>query len=203
MARYEILVPGKFRNGSALLDLETVKVATGGFEMANGENLKNRWSIRMAGVALDGKIGLLDSEGVELDILGALADEISTAAEVVYGATREFDEMISKGRFTNARRAHEATPFFPSVPEADELPWRNVGVAKSGNYRAADCPSREVPVLIARGDVAGWELVMIHLLRDVVDLILEAGDPDEECAAFCRYVLASSGFALSLVRAGA
>lgn len=203
MVRYEIQVPGKFRNGSALLDLETVKVPTGGFRMANGENLKNRWSIAMAGVALDGIIGLLDSEGAEKEILGAIADEIVLANEVVYGATREFDEMICKGRFTNARRAHEAVPFFPSVPYANSLPWRNVGTAKSDAVRGDDCPSRNVPVLVKNarsGHRLSWELVAVHLLRDVADLILVAGEPDAECAAWCRTVLADFGFAMAAIR---
>lgn len=197
MARIEIRVPGKFRDGSALLDLETVKVPTGGFRMRNGEILRNRWSIAMAGVALDGVIGLIDADGDERYALGALADEISTADEVVYGATREFDEMICKGRFTNARRAHESIPFFPAVPEVNDLSWRNVGTEKSAARRSSDCPSRDVPTLLRKGGQENWLTVTIHLLRDVADLILVSGDPDAECARWCRNVLASWGFAKS------
>lgn len=192
MMRYEIPVPGHFRNDSALLDLETVKVSTEGFRMVNGENLARRWSIAMAGVALNGKIGILDSEGAEKEILGAIADEISTATEVVYGATRQFDEMIAKGRFTNARRAHEPVSFFPSVPYASSLPWRNVGIAGSGIRRGEDCHSRDVPDLIAYandGDRKAWDKVAVHLLRDVCDLILVAGSPDLECEDWCWKIL--------------
>lgn len=199
MSRWKIEVPGTFEGGSAFLDLETVKVATGGYRMANGENLARRWSIALAGVARGGKIYLLDGEGDETAVRNALAATLFGADEVVYGATREFDEMICKGRFTNARRAHEPTPFFPSVYGSERLSWRNVGVGKSGVYRAPDCPSRDVPELLRKGDERGWELVMIHLLRDVADLILEAGSPDAEARTWCEKILADDSFAFSAI----
>lgn len=194
MERIEIKVPGTFASG-AYLDLETTKVPTGGFRMRNGENLKNRWSVIMAGIAHDGRIGILDAEGDENSVLAAIADELSGEETVIYGATREFDEMICKGRFTNARRAHEPIAFFPAVPKADELTWRNVGTTKSDARRGTDVPSRDVPRAYATGDRSDWYDVAVHLLRDVADLILIAGNPDEKCAKWCRNVLVSYGFA--------
>jgi hypothetical protein len=199
MSRWKIEVPGTFEGGSAFLDLETVKVATGGYRMANGENLARRWSIALAGVARGGKIYLLDGEGDETAVRNVLAATLFGANEVVYGATREFDEMICKGRFTNARRAHEPEPFFPSVYGAERLSWRNVGPGKSGTERGEDCPSRDVPALLASRTEDGWDRVMVHLLRDVADLVLEAGTPDVECAAWCRRILVDFSFAFSAI----
>jgi hypothetical protein len=196
MTRYKIEVPGTFAEGSAFLDLETVKVPIpSGYRMPNGETLKNRWSIALAGVARDGRIFLLDGEDDETTARNLVASAIFGATEVVYGATREFDEMICKGQFTNARRAHAPAPFFPSVYGADRLDWRNVGVGKSGVYRAADVASKDVPAFLKSGEEAKFEMVMIHLLRDVADLILEAGSPDAECAEWCAQVLADDAYA--------
>jgi hypothetical protein len=203
MARWKIEVPGTFAAGIAFLDLETVKVATGGYRMRNGENLAKRWSIALAGVARDGKIvlvdGEVDGEPDETAARNGLAAAIFGASEVVYGATREFDEMICKGRFTNARRAHEPEPFFPSVYGAERLSWRNVGVGKSGAERGEDCLSRDVPALLSGRTEDGWVKVMVHLLRDVADLVLEAGTPDVECAEWCRRVLVDFDFAFAAI----
>jgi hypothetical protein len=193
MAYYEVEVPGKFLPGITLLDLETVKVPIhGGFEMANGEMLRKRWSIAMAGIARDGRVVIIDTEGDESEGLRDLGVELEGATEVVYGATREFDEMICKGQFTNARRAHATHPFFPAVPGAEDLEWRNVKDAHQYD-RLPDVPSRD----IAFGALTDgrWDLVMIHLLRDVAELILMAGEPDGECEAWCLRVLAEEDFA--------
>ena len=53
-ASYEIKIPGRFTRGVAFLDLETWKVPVpGDFRMANGEPLRNRWSVALAGVGRD------------------------------------------------------------------------------------------------------------------------------------------------------
>lgn len=208
MWRYEINVPGEFTGGVAFLDLETAKVPVegGGYAMANGEILRKRWDIVMAGVALDGTIGLLDAEGRgEISILDGLSAEITSAGEIVYGATRQFDEMIAKGRFTNARRAHAPSPFFPAVPGADGADWRNVGIEKSDakrGVRGADCASRDVPELLRTGGMREWQLVIVHLLRDVCDLLLVAGEPDGECDDWCHEVLESYPFAVRSILSG-
>jgi hypothetical protein len=195
---YAIEIPGSYASDVAYLDLETVKVELpGGFRMRNGETLRRRWSVALAGIAAGNDIFLFDAVGDESYALYAISDALAPFGTVVYGATREFDEMICKGKFTNARRAHETVVFYPAVPDADEIEWRNVGVGKSGAYRAADVPSRDVPKAIAKGEL---EIVLIHLLRDVADLILEAGSPDAVCAAWCGAVLASNDFALGLIR---
>lgn len=196
-----------------LVDFETAKVpcgttdSAGGYVMANGEILRNRWSIVMAGIGRDGEITLIDPEGNEPLGLGLIGDALTGSREVAYAATREFDEMIAKGRFTNARRTHEPEPFFPAVPGADKLPWRNIGpggiAADYPTYeRGADCDSRDVPALLGYAPVGGGkklpldvECVMVHLLRDVVELILAAASPDAKCRAWCKRVLSSYNFA--------
>ncbi len=52
---FEIPVPGIFDRDVALIDLETSKVATpAGTMNANGEPMRLRWMIEMAGIARDG-----------------------------------------------------------------------------------------------------------------------------------------------------
>src|SRR5712691_11172911 len=122
---YEIPVPGRWDPEVALIDLETAKVPTGGFVMKNGEPLRNRWSVVFAGVANLGWVFLIDGDD-EPGILDGIAATLAGASQARYAATREFDEMVCRGRFTNARRAHEDFPFFPAVPGADLMSWRNV-----------------------------------------------------------------------------
>jgi hypothetical protein len=161
-----------FAGNVGCLDLETVKVTiTDGHVMANGETLRQRWSVAMCAFAMKGEIAFVygDSEAERLRDIGYLLSRVTT---VVYSATREFDEMIVKGRFTNARRAHEEEPFFPFVPEAERVNWRNLG---TGLYdlpeRQADMASRDIPAAIHRGFKSDLEHVAVHLLRDVADLI--------------------------------
>jgi hypothetical protein len=216
---FRIEVPGKFRKGTAYLDLETVKVSTynasrnrglnSDFIMQNGESLKNRWSIAMYGVALDGGIVLSDNglnEPANIQGLGNILTGWNGGAasggfmsgpinEVAYAATREFDEMVAKGRFTNARRAHELEPFFPAVPGADKVAWRNLGGKipdHISRYRSLDTRSAMVPHHISRGS---YELVTVHLLRDVVQLIMWDGMPDWKCWGWCERVMNDFEFA--------
>lgn len=195
-SEYVIPVPGTWARDVALVDLETRKVPTDGFVMRNGEALRNRWRVAMAGIARGGVVFLMDESGSEADFLAGIGARLADAAEVRYAATREFDEMILRGRFTNARRAHEPTAYFPAVPGADDLRWRNLGRDGVPDFpRGADVPSRDVPAALARGD---WEPVAVHLLRDVAELIL-VSDPDLECAGWCLRVLIDYEFALGEV----
>jgi hypothetical protein len=159
----------------ALVDFETRKVATpAGTTHANGEPLKTRWQIFAAGVAIDGEITILygDDETKLLAEIGAL---LEGATEVGYFATREFDEMVARGRFTNARRAHAPAPYYPAIPGAESLPWRNL--RRSGE-RFPERPGTQV----ASKDVpAAWKAgrraeVLDHLRWDVETLVaLRAG----------------------------
>jgi hypothetical protein len=131
--------------------------APAGFRMRNGEVLRNRWSVAMAGIGRDGYVVLVDDAGTEADRLGRVGELLADSGAVRYAATREFDEMICRGRFTNARRAHEPEPYFPAVPGADDLPWLNVRYTPDVP-RGADVLSRDVPAALARGE---WESVAV------------------------------------------
>lgn len=183
---WNIDVPGSFSADAVFLDIETrkVRIPGDGYQMANGEILRNRWEAFLIGIAMAGEIILIEGA----DPLTGLSDFIPAGSEIRYGATREFDEMILRGRFTNARRAHAPEPFYPAVDGAESFRWVNVGPAKSNAERAADVPSRDVPAEWKKGDVS---LVMIHNLRDVCDLILVAGSPDAICEEWCRDILSS------------
>lgn len=197
---YDVEVPGTFDADVAFLDLETAKVPCD-YRMSNGELLRKRWAIVMAGLALDGGISVMTPTAPDDDLfLGDLGARLTGNVGVVYQATRQFDEMICRGRFTTARRAHAPSAFFPAVPGADFLPWKNLGYVGSPEdaEREADCDSRDVPALLGFDPVGGGkrklpnaDLVMIHLLRDVVELILAAGNPDPICRAWCVGVLTS------------
>lgn len=206
MSEFVISVPGETGlDDSALLDLETRKVpAPEGFRMRNGEPLRSRWSAFLAGVYRSGEIRLVEGDD-ESDVLTGTASALAAPSEVVYCATREFDEMIMKGRFTNARRAHEPEPFYPALEGAENLRWRNVRpvakLAARGRSapREADVESRDVPSYWEDGYD---EIVMIHLLRDVVELILLAGNPDLRCRTWCASVLTDREFARNEIFGG-
>lgn len=62
--------------------------------------------------------------------------------------------------------------------------------------RGEDVPSRDVPAFLASGK---WEPVAVHLLRDVAELIILAGNPDAECREWCERILVDYRMALSEV----
>lgn len=205
ISQYVIPVPGWFRRGVVFLDLETEKVPVtdkngAPFFMQNGEVLRMRWSAIFAGLARDGNIYLVDGEG-EAGILASISNICWRSREVLYAATREFDEMIVKGRFTNARRAHEPKPFYPAAFGAETWNWRNLGPIPAGlreRREGNDLPSKGISQRM--GD--DWDGVAIHLLRDVVSLIIMGGEPDSECNSWCERVLSDTPFALLQIRGG-
>lgn len=199
MSEYAIPVPGTWRAGLAVVDVETEKVLTPeGYRMPNGEPLRRRWSVTMAAAALDGMLVLYDAEGDEESLLSDLGYLLAEAEVVAYGGTREFDEMVLRGRFTNARRAHLPEPTWPAMRGAESVRWMNVGGARSGAARDDDVASRDVPRVMMSGS-EGWERCAVHCLRDAVDLILTAGEPDAECRAWCERFLADYAWAAEVL----
>lgn len=199
-------VPGWFRSDRAYLDLEMRKVpAPPGFRMKNGVPLARRWSAFLAGVSSFQRIRIVESTGDETGFLRETREAIEFPV-VVYRANRRIDEQILKGTFTYARRSAEDVPYFPAMPGAEDLEWIRLSAAtppgrgaRTGSAlkaikagRGPDCASIDVPGLWP-SDPA---LVRVHLLRDVVELVLLDGEPDEECAAWCRQVLSDYDFAL-------
>jgi hypothetical protein len=195
---YHVPVPGKFLGENvAYLDLETRKVPCD-WQFPSGEKLRRRWSAFLAGVALAGEISIVETAGSEIDFLQAIADTVYPADTVIYRATRQFDEMILKGRFTNARRALAAEPFYPAMPGAEELTWdcrKHDPDSAWQQARPGDIPSRDVPVHYELNP----GLVLVHLLRDVAELIGAYGQPDPTCEAWLRQVLDDPVFTDSLL----
>jgi hypothetical protein len=173
-----VKVPGAFRN--VYLDIETEKL------------LKpvRRWKVTTVGVAAGSSITVIDGDD-ELAVLAAVACAIPEGSVVRYAATREFDEMVLRGRFTNARRAHLAKPTYPAMPGAEQITWLNLKPGY-GTRNRMDVPGREIPA--ARND-GRWPKAMAHNLRDVAELILRDGTPDGVCCAWCYKVLNHATFA--------
>jgi hypothetical protein len=173
------------------------------FTFPSGEKLGRRWSAFLAGVGRNGEIRFVerdrdDEEGFLTGVWEAIGGE--SAYEVVYRATRKFDEMILKGRFTYARRGPAPEPFYPALPDADYLNWVCERPDPTGEWesmRARELPSADVSATYYGRDGAERDtgLVLIHLLRDVAELIGAYGEPDAECAAWCRKVLTDEEFA--------
>ena len=190
---WEIEVPGNFRCDAAFLDLETVKVPCDWTSPA-GEKLGRRWSAFLAGVAIAGSIVIVEATGGEENFLTGVSEAIAPATTVVYRATRKFDEMILKGRYTYARRGPAPEPFYPAMPGAESLAWVCERPDPTGEWESMR--DRELASEAVSETYAGDSgLVLIHLLRDVAELIGAYGEPDELCAAWCRKVLTSFAFA--------
>jgi hypothetical protein len=187
-----ISIPGQIPPGIAYLDLETRKTPTDNYIMDNGEPLRRRWQAFAAGVASGEQISIIASEWEE-HLLTLIAQEIEDNT-IKYAATRQFDEMIMKGRFTNARRAHETAPFFPVMPGAEQREWVNIYKIVTGTEvtgRVADIPSRLVPKAWDDGRRA---VVLVHLLRDVCELIL-AETRDYHLIEWCLKILGDTRYA--------
>jgi hypothetical protein len=198
---WTIEVPGRFRDDVAYLDLETVKVPCA-FTFPTGEKLGRRWSAFLAGVARNGEIRFVERDrDDELGFLDGVYETIGgeSAYEVVYRATRKFDEMILRGRFTYARRGPAESPFYPALRDAEYLNWvceRPNPTCWWESERERELPSADVPATYyGLGRERDTGLVLIHLLRDVVGMIGAYGDPNETCAAWCRQVLTDREFA--------
>lgn len=200
MSEYLIRMPGRFNRQLVFIDLETEKVSTpSDYRMPSGEPLRRRWSTTLAAAAFDDQLLLFDAEGDEVALLDELSACCVNAPAVIYGATRQFDEMVLRGRFTNARRAHLTEPTWPAMPGAENVNWVNVGPATQKFERDADVTSRDVPTVLRSGLPGDWERCAIHCLRDVVELVLAFGDPDAKCAAWCSAFLADYALALDIL----
>lgn len=191
---WTVEVPGSFRSDLTFLDLETRKVPCDWTSPA-GEKLGRRWSAFLAGVTSFRRITLVESAGDEEGFLTGVREAIESP-RVVYRATRKFDEMILKGRYTYARRGPAPEPFYPAMPGADALAWTCERPDPAGFWESAR--SRE----LASADVSEMYerdsgLVLIHLLRDVCELIGAYGEPDELCEAWLYCVLTDDEFAFA------
>lgn len=193
---WDVEIPGEYLDGIAYLDIETRKVPCR-WSFDNGVPLSRRWSAFMVGVALGERIMILESIENERALLSGVREAIGGADTVLYRATRKFDEMILKGRFTYARRGPAEVPFYPAMPGAEDLTWdqRRHLPAPWDSVRERELDSRYVPEVYARDP----NLVLIHNLRDVVELVAGYGEPDAECEAWCRKVLTDLTYADAII----
>ena len=105
------------------LDIETRKVA-----VPSNWHQRLRWQPFMVGLIEAADPGVLTVEvvsGEESELIEYLSMRLE-GSETRYAATREFDEMVLRGRFTNARRTH--SPYAGEWPNlnGEAIEWRNV-----------------------------------------------------------------------------
>ena len=154
--------------GVTWLDIETEKVLAD-----NSWGQKMRWRTFMAGIAwVDAGylyVGIVSDS--ESGIISWLR-KILKGEEVRYCATREFDEMVLRGRFTNARRAHAEKPGkWPNLNSERSITWTNIrknALARTWE-RAEDVESKDVPAVWQDGQ---RKLVATHCFRDVLENVL-------------------------------
>lgn len=158
------------------LDIEARKVPVGD---RSSFPYKRRWQPFMVGLGYIEHVGALVVEvfaGTEEEIISYLTDsfEDNGPSEIRYQATREYDEMILRGRFTNARRAHTPGPTgeWP-VFDPPRVTWTNQRkVQRPLRFgRAVDLPRGEkIPVYWDRDGER--DMVALHCARDVAHNIL-------------------------------
>jgi len=170
-------LPNELPEGVAYVDIETEKV-----ELANPvRGFPRRWRPFLVGLASGSTLTLVAGE--EAELVAEVESRLS-GKEVRYAATKRFDELVLTGRFTNARRAPLPEPGpWPAVA-VDAASWKNLG-RQPENDRAADVASIEAPVAWYDGRERA---VLVHCLRDVVELLMADGfEP-----VWCRAVLGAS-----------
>lgn len=164
----ETNLPSELFNRCIWLDIETRKIPA-----EQPWHQKTRWETFMVGVA-----GFCDPGILFLTVVSGTEEEIVTwlstnfeGYEVRYTATREFDEMVLRGRFTNARHAHSLYPGNWYNLDAVNFRWRNIRKIVSSNsiQRSPDVSSKEVPAYWKKGLEA---IVALHNKRDVLEMLL-------------------------------
>lgn len=163
------------------LDIETRKV-----DAPEGWPYRQRWQpfmVAMCGAMDPGVFWIQVVAGDEADLIDYLATNLEGRV-LRYDATRDFDQMVLRGRFTNARRALNPEPGpWPNLDGAD-IDWLNIKKSLTVNPPAArreDCASKDVPALWARGE---RDVVTTHCLRDAVGMVLQ--DPEVALADSLR-----------------
>ena len=197
MITVTVPIPGRVADGTAYLDIETRKIDFGRY-LDDGWLLKRRWSAFAIGIAAAGVVTI--NATYDEPLLLKSAAELIGHRSVTYAATRQFDEMILKGKFTHARRAHADRPMYEAMPGASGMRWRNIyrEVRESNRslVRELDIESREVPLYWCTDQ---RKTILVHLLRDVLELVFADGKLNAEARAFIRLVLFSNTYAESLI----
>jgi len=197
MITVTVPIPGRVSDGTAYLDIETRKVDFGKY-LDDGWLLKKRWSAFAIGIAAAGVVTL--NATYDEPLLLKSAAELIGHRSVTYAATRQFDEMILKGKFTHARRAHADRPMYEAMPGASGVRWRNIyrEVRESNRslVREFDIESKQVPFYWCTDQ---RKTILVHLLRDVLELVFADGKLNAEARAFIRLVLFSNAYAERLI----
>lgn len=200
MITVTVPIPGRVADGTAYLDIETRKIDFGEY-LDDGWLLKRRWSAFAIGIAAGGVVTM--NATYDEPLLLKSAAKLIGYRSVTYAATRQFDEMILKGRFTNARRAHAERPMYPAMPGASSRIWHNIyrEVRESNRNltREHDIDSKNVPDYWCTDQRI---LILVHLLRDVLELVMADMKANAEARAWIRLVLFSNAYATSLVEEG-
>jgi hypothetical protein len=171
------------------VDIETRKVEAPAYW-----SLRRRWQPFMIGIAGKSDPGVafltVASSESEKELID-FAAEVLEGAEIRFGATRDFDEMVLRGLFTNARRKHsEKAGRWPNLNSLDAT-WTNIRKVErpKQHERAPDCESADVPAMWETGDFGLRKIVALHCLRDVVELLL--ADPENVLSEDLRAAFAS------------
>ena len=182
MRTWTVDLPGELPEGVAYVDIETEKV-----ELANPvKGFPRRWRPILVGLASGSTLTLVAGEEAEL---AAEVENRLRGKVACYAGTKRFDELVLTGRFTNARRAPLPEPGpWPAVA-IDACSWRNLG-RQPENDRAADVASIEAPKAWYDGRERA---VLVHCLRDVVELLMADGFEVEWCRAVLGASVADAG----------
>lgn len=150
------------------IDIETKKV-----DAPDGWGYKKRWSCFMACVANFDNYNNLRVTilyGDESLLINRLKKRLDGFCQIEYSGTRQFDEMVLKGRFTNARRALSPVPGEWANLDLEPFDWKNIWNELKGKEvnRASDIESKFVPDAWKKGQTT---IVLLHCLRDVLEMI--------------------------------
>lgn len=191
-----------FASDVTYLDLEHQKVPLAKPVLNGSEWIKSRRNPIMIGMAYCFE-GLLYAEAVFGwdDPNGWVNSEIPNGNTIYYSARRASDEMILKGLFTSNRRA-----FLDTVPEG----WPTI----KGQFEFVRIPpgnivndwDRELDIYGADIAECDWDsrddnlenLVVIHCLRDVLQLLPLDTLPVKTLDKVCRFV-ESNDYALEMI----
>lgn len=147
------------------LDIETRKVPA-----PKGWYQRMRWQPFLVGLAWR-EGDALTFTVTEFKNERELIDELNVVVEYRYTATRDFDEMVLKGRFVNARHGFAAVPGKWPHLNLGHQTWSNIRKYREPKRykRPPDIEPKRVPEEWAKGNKDG---VARHCLKDVMELIL-------------------------------
>lgn len=160
--------------GAAYEDVAWIDIETRKVEAPKRWPYKTRWQPFMAAIGYveeDGNIKVIVVTGeTDKQLIAALRFALPIRVTTLrYAATREFDEMVLKGRFTNARRSHSAKPGTWAHLDEYEFNWDNRRKSLTRvEGRKFDVASKDVPAAWARGE---HDLVALHCMKDVVEMM--------------------------------